>query len=222
MGRPSKLTPTAIDTICRLVSQGAPREAAARSAGMSAPCLYKHLSHGRKALSGAGGDLDAVSPDDRLAAMLAHGIDTADSALECSLSVKLAAVDDWRCSLEYMSRRWPERWSRNRAPSGATPGRERLTIQLNNLGVPPEAVDTVLAAGFPDLGEDGLDDGPNAIRLGRLTDKERRDFDRLTRKARGEKLGIRVEDMTDDELAKAYKDMSDDELAKAAQRRWQG
>jgi transposase len=101
MARPSKLTPAVQDRIVAAIRAGNYAEPAARSAGVSPATYHRWMARGEKEPSGIYRDFyEAVRKAE------------ADAEVEAVARVRRAMPDDWRASMTYLERRYPERWRR--------------------------------------------------------------------------------------------------------------
>jgi hypothetical protein len=112
VGRQSKLTDDVQQDLCAGVQAGLYLVTAARRAGVSEKTVYAWLRRGREA--------DAPP---RLAAFVA-AFERAEAEAEASVVVSIRrqiAGGDARLGLEFLSRRHPERWGKNRPVVGEEP-----------------------------------------------------------------------------------------------------
>jgi len=102
-GRPLKLTPATAARIAAAVAAGAPRAAAAQSAGVSVSALLSWLARGRREESGVFKDLlEAVKAAEANFVVLAVG------------QIRLAADKHWQAAAWLLERRHPELFGQQR------------------------------------------------------------------------------------------------------------
>ncbi len=127
MGRRSKLTPKLQEVIVRLIEIGNYDATAAQAAGISTSTFYRWLEQGEKASSGRYREFwEAV-------------ICARASAEVFAVSVVRTAAEsgDWRAAMEWLARKAPERWARNRTES--SPGEQLpTTVEVTIGGNPNE------------------------------------------------------------------------------------
>ena len=109
VGRPSKLTHDRAQRFFSAIAAGAPREAAARVAGISPATLFRWL---RRA-----DDPDAPSEFREFREELLG----TEAELELALNetIRTAARSDWRAALAMAKARWPARYSERRIDADA-------------------------------------------------------------------------------------------------------
>ena len=103
MGRRTKLTPEVQKRICDAVRGGNFFEVACEWAGVSASTGYDWIQRG-----------EGTHPLRRKTKQYVEFVDAvraAEREAEVSLVVKWRQVDDWRAIAEFLSRRFPERWT---------------------------------------------------------------------------------------------------------------
>jgi hypothetical protein len=126
MGRRSKLTPKLQEVIVHLIEQGNYDSTAAAAAGIAPSTFYRWLEQGEAASSGRYREFwEAVSCARAMAEVYA-------------VSVVRTAADsgDWRAALEWLARKAPERWARNRTE--AVPGEQTVKTVSVTIGSDPE------------------------------------------------------------------------------------
>lgn len=109
MGRPSKLTQDVKDKVLEAIGKGCTREVAAAYAGIGERTLYQWISYGNK-------PPQTSAMEERLAPyrQFAQALTRAEATAEVeAVSVWQAAFkDDWRAVVEWLARKYPDRWGR--------------------------------------------------------------------------------------------------------------
>lgn len=105
IGRPTKLTPEALDSILNTVAHGSTFHAAAEAAGINRTTLVAWRERGEA-------DLD--NHKDTVFARLADGLPRARARGEASLvdTIRAHATMDWRAAAWLLERRSPEDWAK--------------------------------------------------------------------------------------------------------------
>ena len=117
IGRPSKLTPELIETVCNEVRLGMPFSYAAIRAGISEPTFHKYKNRGTK-------DLEAGS-DSLEAEFLKRLKEALADFMHKSLVVISAAPQRWQAQMTLLERRFPAEFGRRMAlDHGAQQGGE--------------------------------------------------------------------------------------------------
>ncbi len=104
-GRPSKLTPEVVNTICQYLARGCTRRDAAYAAGVSYEAFAKWMQQGRK---------DAEAGRQSKFLQFLHAVERAEAELRARLAETIvkAGEENWRAALEYLERRDPKNWGR--------------------------------------------------------------------------------------------------------------
>jgi transposase len=110
MARPTKVTQKQ-EVLCGLLEQGNHREPACRAAGLGVSSFYRYMQRGRVEESG-------LYHDFRVAVEAAE----AAAELRAVATLRGAALTDWRASLSFLERRFPERWQKRQATELSGPG----------------------------------------------------------------------------------------------------
>lgn len=95
MARPSKLTPKLTETICAFIRTGNFAKVAAEAAGISEATFYRWLSDEGDQFREFQESVARASAEAEVAAVEV---------------LQAAFQDDWRAALEFLKRRFPERW----------------------------------------------------------------------------------------------------------------
>ena len=115
MARPSKLTPELQDKIVALVRAGNYAETAARAAGISENCHYRWLAWGDDPPRDHG--KGAPAPKDNTRYRAYHEAirqAEAEAEAEVVVHVRKAVPTDWRAGTEFLRRRFPQKWARDK------------------------------------------------------------------------------------------------------------
>lgn len=107
-GAGSKMTPERLKVLFGAIRGGSYRDVAAEYAGIGGSTLDTWIAEGRKAL-------EADNAEDDYAKFLVEFQKAeADASMYHVFNWRKHSEDDWRASMEFLSRRWPEQWSPNR------------------------------------------------------------------------------------------------------------
>ena len=107
-GGGSKMTPERLKVLFGAIRGGSYRDVAAEYAGIGASTLDTWIAEGKKALE-AGNE-----KDDYAKFVVEFQKAEADASMYHVFNWRKHADEDWRASMEFLSRRWPEHWSPNR------------------------------------------------------------------------------------------------------------
>lgn len=135
-GRPSKLTPDVQDEICLALRTGSFAEPAALYAGVAKATFYSWLDRGRKDREAGRnstyrGFLDAVERASAQAEVFAVGqLYSAINPPPRKKGRPPPPMPDVRATVEFLSRRFPDRWGRQKIDLGGTPGAQTVNIYI--------------------------------------------------------------------------------------------
>jgi hypothetical protein len=120
MGRPTKISRPVAERIVAATKCGATREAAAAAGPVARSTLYAWLRRGR------------LNPDSPEGAFVAR-IDAADDEAErqCIDLWRGHFEKDWRAIAEFMARRWPQRWARQRSSDAIGPDGHGVALTVD-------------------------------------------------------------------------------------------
>jgi hypothetical protein len=125
MARPNKLTTSIIDTIVEGIENGAWGEQAAVAAGISTSTYYSWKRTGNEAQEkqeqadewreenskGKMPDELTLSAYEKNCVKFLQAVTRADAKAENEAAKSLRNANDWRAQLEYLKRRFPDRWT---------------------------------------------------------------------------------------------------------------
>src|SRR4051794_29882415 len=104
MGRPTKLTPKTQQAIVDAIAAGNYQEIAARAAGVAPSTFYEWKSRGEEGGPG----------NERFVEFL-EAVEGAEAQAELAAvsAMRSAWNKEWRSAIEYLGRRYPDRWGKD-------------------------------------------------------------------------------------------------------------
>jgi AcrR family transcriptional regulator len=135
MARKSKLNQDLIAKVVKLIETGNYANVVARSVGVSEATFYRWLAEGEDASDGLKREFFEAVTRAR-----------ATAEINAVKSFRSAFDEDWRSVAEFLSRRYPQRWAKNRVP------------EPHPIGQPPPKLDLTL------LSDDQLDNYLDILR----------------------------------------------------------
>lgn len=125
--RPSLLSAEITDRIVRMVRAGSYKEVAARAAGIGTSTLYSWQERG---------EADRVEGRQTEHAAFVEALTRAEAEAEVHAiaAVRKVMETDWRAAMDYLARRYPERWAKREKleHTGAQGGAIRLQSELSD------------------------------------------------------------------------------------------
>jgi len=127
---PSALTTEKQQNFCYWIARGVFIEPAAERAGLGKRSVWRWLKQGKKDIRGR--------REDTPCALLVADVKKALSFCECEYMDRFQADKNWMKWAWLLERRFPKRWGRHRAESGAPKERDRLDGPYDDPGLMEE------------------------------------------------------------------------------------
>ncbi len=123
----SKFTKGRQRAIIKSLKGGNYAKVAAETNGIAEKTYYEWIKRGEAALAADEGERDSRENE---YAQFVEKVRTAEALAEADAVQKLIEADDWRAQMEYLARRYPERWAKRENVDVTTKGQPIRTVEV--------------------------------------------------------------------------------------------